>query len=551
MKKRIVIVGGVAGGASAAARLRRLDEDAEIIMFERGPDISYANCGLPYYVGNVINDRYKLLVQTPQGMSRRFGLDVRVLSEVIRINREAKTVEVRDLQSGNTYTERYDVLILSPGARPLLPNIPGVTLPSVFTIRNVPDSDRIKQWIEQQRPEHVVVVGGGFIGLEMVENLLEHRVQVSLVEMSAQVMPPLDPEMAALVHRVLRRQGVELFLSEQVTELVEIEQVTAVRLASGKELRADMVIVGAGNQPETALAAEAGLALGATGGIAVDEHLRTSDEAVYAVGDAIEVRSFVGGQPALIPLAGPANRQGRLVADIICGREAKYEGTLGTAIAKLFDLVIANTGMNEKRLRAAGRKYQVSYTHPAAHATYYPGGVPMAMKLIFDPENGAILGAQIIGAKGVDKRIDVLAAAIRKNLTVFDLQELELAYAPPFSSAKDPVNMAGYVAGNIIRGDMAVFHWHEVQDLAAKGGILVDVRTPAEFREETIPGSINIPVDVLRERLSELPADRPLLIFCRVGLRGYLASRILTQHGFKDVKNLSGGWLTYEPAING
>lgn len=550
MPKKIVIVGGVAGGASAAARLRRLDESAEIIMFEKGEDISFANCGLPYYVSGVINRRDALLVQTPAAMKARFNIDVRVLSEVIEIHRDAKEVEIKDLASGETYRECYDVLILSPGASPIVPPIKGADLANVFTVRNIPDTDRIKEWVDHENPARAVVVGGGFIGLEMAENLKQRGLQVVLVEAANQVMAPLDIEMANIVHRYLRMQGIDLRLNDALASLGGTGQVREVKLASGASLPADMVVLGIGVRPEAALAKQAGLKVGTTGGIQVDETLRTSDPDIYAIGDAIQVKSFVGGNETLIPLAGPANKQGRMVADIICGRKAKYEGSLGTAIAKLFDLAVAATGLNEKSLKKMERSYEVSYTHPAPHATYYPGGANMSIKLIFDPVSGAILGSQIVGFQGVDKRIDVLATSIRKGLTVFDLQELELAYAPPFSSAKDPVNMAGYVAGNIINGDVEIVQWHQIEDLKKQGALLVDVRTPFEVKMGAIEGSINIPVDDIRNNLDKLPKEKLLVIYCRVGLRGYIAARILKQHGYQQVKNLSGGYLTYDPAVN-
>lgn len=550
-ERKIVIVGGVAGGASAAARLRRLDENAEIVMFERGSEISYANCGLPYYIGGVIGDRRQLLVQTPEAMRRRFNIDVRTLSEVIGIDRNAKTVQVMDYQTGETYAESYDALILSPGANPIKPQIPGADLPNVFSIRNIPDTDRIKEWVDLRKPCKAVIIGGGFIGLEMAENLVQRNIDVTLVELSDQVMGPLDKEMAAHVHRHLRQHGVKLLLSEGVMALTGKEHVESVRLNSGQELAADMVVFGAGARPEVTLAQQAGLTLGVTGAIQVDEHLRTSDSFIYAIGDAIEVKTYVGGVPAFIPLAGPANKQGRMAADIICGRQVSYEGTLGTSIAKVFDLAVATTGLNEKMLQRIGRKYEVSYTHPAAYATYYPGGTQMAMKLIFDPDDGLVLGAQIVGTKGVDKRIDVLAASIRTGQTVFDLQKLELAYAPPFSSAKDPVNMAGYVAGNIVNRDVEVVQWHQLDSLRSQGAFIIDVRTPAEIRMGAIEGAVNIQVDDLRDELERIPKDKTIVLYCRVGLRAYIGARILMQQGYSSVKNLSGGWLTYDPAVNG
>ncbi|NPV26092.1 MAG: pyridine nucleotide-disulfide oxidoreductase family protein [Firmicutes bacterium] len=549
MGKRILIVGGVAGGASAAARLRRLDEQAEIIMFERGEHISYANCGLPYFVGGVITKRNNLFVQTPASMRKRFNIDVRVQNEVIRIYPKEKEVEVKDLVTGEVYREAYDYLILSPGASPFVPDIAGIKLPNVFTFRKFTDSDLVKRQIELAKPQSAVVIGGGFIGLEMAENLRKFGAAVTLVEMANQVMPPLDYEMAVFIHQELKRNGVNLCLKEKVVAIEGTNRAEAVVLASGSRIPAEMVIVAIGVRPEVHLAKEAGLAIGSTGGILVDEYLRTSDPFIYAIGDAIQVKDFVNGHDTHIPLAGPANKQGRLVADTIAGIPSKYKGTQGTAIVQVFDLVAASTGNNEKTLRKLGSEYLASYTHPASHATYYPGAVPMSIKLLFTPRDGKILGAQIVGSKGVDKRIDVLATAIRAGLTVFDLTELELAYAPPFSSAKDPVNMAGYVASNIVKGDMEIIHWHEIAGLNPEESVLVDVRTPREVEAGTIPGAINIPVDELRERLGELPRDKEIIVFCQVGLRAYIATRILRQHGFKRVKNLSGGWMTYRSAV--
>ncbi|MGE5415252.1 MAG: FAD-dependent oxidoreductase [Acidobacteriota bacterium] len=551
MAKRVLIVGGVAGGASAAARLRRLDEFAEIVIFERGEDISFANCGLPYYVGGVIPRRDSLVVQTPRAMKTRFNIDVRTLSEVVKIDPESREIEVQNVVSGATVREKYDFLILSPGAAPIKPPLPGIELGNVFSVRNIPDCDRILMYVDANKPQRAAVIGGGFIGLEMAENLSTRGLQVSVVEMSDQVMPPLDPEMAALVHRYLRSQRIELCLGDGAVSLDGDGLVSQLTLKSGKTIPADIVVMGIGVKPEVELAREAGLTIGAVGGIEVDEFLRTSDPNIFAVGDAIQVKGYIGGQQVMIPLAGPANKQGRIAADNICGRLTKYEGTLGTAIAKLFDMSIAATGMNEKMLKKMNINYEVSYTHPAPHATYYPGGAPMSMKLIFVPASGDLLGAQIVGFDGVDKRIDVLATAIRKGFTVFDLQELELAYAPPFSSAKDPVNMAGYVAGNIVRGDAAVVHWHDIDQLQRSGALIVDVRTPGEFQSGAIAGAINIPVDDLRSRMSEIPKNQPIIIYCRVGLRGYIACRMLQQHSYDNVKNLSGGYLTYDPVVNG
>jgi NADPH-dependent 2,4-dienoyl-CoA reductase/sulfur reductase-like enzyme/peroxiredoxin family protein/rhodanese-related sulfurtransferase/TusA-related sulfurtransferase len=547
MGKKVLIVGGVAGGASAAARLRRLDEQAEIIIFERGEHISYANCGLPYYVGRVISDRKKLLVQTPQVMRDRFNIDVRVNSEVIEIRTDRKEVVVRE-RSGRTYSESYDFLILSPGASPVLPPIPGIEAENVFAVRSIPDVDAIKGLIEERKITGAAVVGGGFIGLEMAENLHRLGIQTFLIEMANQVLPPLDYEMAVFLHHHLRDKGINLILNDGVGSFGQKEGlVEKVVLQSGREIPVELVIMAVGVRPEVELARRAGLAVGEQGGILVNERLQTSDPHIFAIGDAIEFKDFVTGRQTVIPLAGPANKQGRIVADIIAGREAAYGGTQGTSIVKVFDLVAAATGANEKILKNLGIPYEVSYTHPGSHAGYYPGSVTMHIKLLFDPAGGKILGAQIVGREGVDKRIDVLAAAIRRGDTVFDLQELELAYAPPFSSAKDPVNMAGYVAGNIVNGDLRVIHWHQIDGLDRASSLLIDVRTPAEFEAGHIPGAVNIPVDEIRRRLGEIPKDKEIVVYCRVGLRGYLAYRILVQNGFPKVRNLSGGWLTYHP----
>lgn len=549
MGKKVLIVGGVAGGASAAARLRRLDETAEIIMFEKGEHISFANCGLPYYVSGVIAERQKLLVQTPQAMKARFGLDIRTFSEVTRIFPDKKEVEVKEA-GGRTYTESYDYLILSPGAIPVRPPIPGIDARNIFTVRNIPDIDAVKEYVDNQSPQRAVVVGGGFIGLEMAENLHARGIKTTIVEMLDQVMAPLDYEMAAIVHGHIRASGTELVLKDGVQSFVnENDSVKEVELQSGRRIPADLVILAIGVKPDIKLAKEAGLAIGERGGIKVNERLQTSDPHIFAIGDAIEVKDFVTGAYTLIPLAGPANKQGRIVADIIAGRDAKYEGTQGTAIAKVFDCVAASTGANEKTLQRMGIPYEVSFTHPGSHAGYYPGSNTMSIKLLFDPHTGKVLGGQIVGCDGVDKRIDDIAAAIRRGDTVFDLQELELAYAPPFSSAKDPVNMAGYVAGNIINGDVSVIHWHQIAALDQNNTLFVDVRTPAEHELGHIPGSVNIPVDEIRHRLHEFPTDKDIVIYCQIGLRGYLACRILTQHGFTRVRNLSGGWRTYKAAV--
>ena len=547
MAKKVVIVGGVAGGASAAARLRRLDEDAEIIMFERGLHISFANCGLPYYIGNIIPDRKRLLVQTPERMQARFNIDVRTLSEVTRILPSQKEVEVCDLSSDETYRESYDYLILSPGAFPLAPDLPGIDLSNVFKIRNVPDSDTVKKYIQEQEPETAVVLGGGFIGLEMADVLHESGVETAVVEASSQIMGPLDAEMAAIVQNYLRWQGIDLYLADRAAALEGTDRVEKVVLESGRTIPADMVVLGIGVRPEVGLAQEAGLALGSTGGILVDEYLRTSDPFIYAVGDAIQVRDFVTGRDVLVPLAGPANRQGRLVADNIAGYPTRYGEVQGTAIVKILDMAAAVTGSNEKSLTREGRDFLTCHLHPSSHAAYYPGSTQMSMKLLFTPGEGKVLGAQIVGYNGVDKRIDVLATAIRAGMTVFDLQELELAYAPPFGSAKDPVNLAGYVASNMLKGDVEMAYWPEVPEFVAAGAVLLDVRTSREFSRGAVEGAMHVPVDNLREHLELIPRDKEILVYCRTGLRSYIAARILSQHGYR-CKNISGGYELYRAA---
>ncbi|MHC5103790.1 MAG: FAD-dependent oxidoreductase, partial [Planctomycetota bacterium] len=541
--KRVLIVGGVAGGASAAARLRRLDEHAEIIMFERGEHISFANCGLPYHIGGVITERDRLLVQTPETMHQRFNIDVRTQTEVVNINSIDKQISVRDLKTDRQYTESYDALILSPGAEPMRPPIPGADSAKVFTLRNIPDMDAIKKVVDDNKAKHAVVIGGGYIGLEMAEALIERGVEVSLVELAPQVMGTVDPEMAAPLHQELQLHGVDLRLNTSVEEMESTEAGLDVRLSNGDLLKTDMVIMAIGVRPETTLAKEAGLDIGQRGGITVNEKMQTSTPDVYAVGDAVEVTDFVGDFQTVIPLAGPANRQGRIAADTICGIESSYKNTQGTAICKVFNLAVGMTGMNEKNLKRNGLPYEKIYVHPASHAGYYPGAMPISLKLLFDPKDGKILGAQAVGADGVDKRIDVIAVAMRAGLTVQDLKDLELSYAPPYGSAKDPVNYAGFVASNVISHDMPLCH---AQDAMAPEDtqLLLDVRTPAEVQAGTIPGAVNIPVDQLRDRLDELPKDKELLAFCQVGLRGYLATRILQQNGF-NCRNLSGGYKTF------
>lgn len=543
-----LIIGGVAGGATVAARLRRMDEKANIILFERGKYVSYANCGLPYYIGDTINNREKLFVQTAKGFTDRFRIDIRTEQEVTAIRPDKKEVEIKNLSTGETYTETYDKLVLSPGAEPLRPSIEGIGSKKIFTLRNVPDTDTIKNYVNTENPKRAIVVGGGFIGLEMAENLYDLGIQVDVVEMANQVMAPLDFSMAAIVHRQLTDKGVGLHLEDGVSRFEEKDGGVTVHLRSGKQIATDMVLLSIGVRPETKLAKDAGLAIGERGGITVNDYMQTSDANIYALGDAVEVRHLVTGQPALIPLAGPANKQGRIVADnIVFGNKKKYPGSIGTSIAKVFDLTVAAAGANAKLLQRNNIPYISSYTHGASHAGYYPGAVPLSIKILFAPENGKLLGAQIVGFNGVDKRIEMLAQVIQRGGTVHDLAELEHAYAPPYSSAKDPVNMAGFVAENILNKKSQIIQWRELAELPADT-IRIDVRTHDEYKLGTIPGFINIPVDELREHLDELPKEKPIVVTCAVGLRGYLAYRILVQNGFKHVRNLSGGYKTWSVA---
>lgn len=548
MGLKIIIVGGVAGGASAAARLRRLDENSEIILIEKGEHISFANCGLPYYIGEVIKEKERLLVQTPEKMKKQFNIDVRVWSEVTSINTQNKTVEISDRLNNKTYTESYDKLILSPGAEPVRPALPGIDAGRIFTLRNIPDTYKIKDFVDKTSPKRAIIVGAGFIGLEVAENLHMRGVNVTVVELSDHVIGPLDFEMAAIVHQHLRAKGVELYLKEAVQAFEEDGAAISVKLSGGGTLKADMVIMGIGVRPETRLAVDAGLKIGQTGGIYVDEYLQTSNPDIYAVGDAIEVKDFVSGNQALIPLAGPANKQGRIAANNIYGLKEKFAGTQGTSIVKVFDLTVALSGNSERLLKRNGTAYEKSITHTASHAGYYPGAIPLTIKLLFSSDNGKLLGAQAVGYEGVDKRMDVLATAMRAGMTVADLETLELSYAPPYSSAKDPVNIAGYTANNILKKDSRVFHWDEVAGIDTTRDILLDVREKEEAMLGTVSGAVNIPLNELRGRLDELPKDKTIYIFCQVGLRGYLAARVLMQMGYKDVKNLSGGYKIYHMA---
>jgi NADPH-dependent 2,4-dienoyl-CoA reductase/sulfur reductase-like enzyme/rhodanese-related sulfurtransferase len=554
---KVIIVGGVAGGASCAARLRRLDEKAEILMVERGPYVSYANCGLPYHVGGVIEKESSLLVSTEQTFRTTFGIDCRTRSEVIGISPKAKTVELKNHETGKVMTEKYDKLVLSPGAAPIRPPLPGIDLPGIFSVRTVPDAREIREWIERgaidsagehsapgfqplDKPKRAVVVGGGFIGLEMAENLVHRGLGVTLVEMLDQVMPPLDPECARVVERHLEQHGVRLALNDAVAGFKQTAGGSLeVLTKSGQAYPADVVILAIGVRPETALAKAAGLKIGERGGIRVDEHMRTSDPDIFGVGDAVEVKDFVTGEWTLIPLAGPANRQGRIAADVIAGRDSRFRGTQGTSVVGVFGATVAQTGTNEKTLVRMGQKdYEKVYLFPNSHAGYYPGAKTIALKVIFRKSDGRLLGAQALGLDGVEKRIDALAMAIQMGATVYDLEEAELCYAPPYGSAKDPVNFAGMVSADVLRGDMPICHWTSVD-----GEFLLDVRNPPEIAVEKVPGAVNIPLPELRTRLSELPRDREILVICRSSQRAYYATRILLQNGFK-ARNLIGGMMS-------
>ena len=544
---KIIIIGGVAGGATTAARIRRVDETAEIVLLEKGKYISYANCGLPYYIGGVIEERDKLFVQTPEAFSTRFRVDVRTENEAIFIDRKRKTVTIRQ-SSEDTYEESYDKLVISTGASPVRPPLPGIDLSGIFTLRNVTDTDRIKEYIKSHAPRKAVVVGAGFIGLEMAENLHAQGAKVSIVEMGNQVMAPIDFSMASLVHQHLMDKGVNLYLEQAVASFSRDGRGLKVTFKNGQSISADIVILSIGVRPETNLARAAELTIGPAGGIAVNDYLQTSDESIYAIGDAIEFRHPITGKPWLNYLAGPANRQGRIVADNVLGAKIPYEGSIGTSIAKVFDMTVASTGLPGKRLRQEEIDYMSSTIHPASHAGYYPDAMPMSIKITFDKKTGRLYGGQIVGYDGVDKRIDELALVIKHEGTIYDLMKVEQAYAPPFSSAKDPVALAGYVAEDIITGKNNPVYWRELRDIEMENKFLLDVRTPDEFSLGSLPGAVNIPLDELRDRLAELPKDKMIYTFCAVGLRGYLAYRILTQHGFDKVRNLSGGLKTYRAA---
>lgn len=538
---KTLIIGGVAGGATAAARLRRLDEKAEIIVLERGEFVSFANCGLPYYIGGVITEKSALTLQTPQSFKTRFNVEVRTFNEAVNIDPSAKTVTVKNLLNGETYEETYDDLVVSPGAAPIKPNIEGIESENVFTLRNIPDTFRIKRFMEENSPKTAVVVGGGYIGIEMAENLAEAGLKVSVVELSDHLIASLDGDMAADLHRYLRSKGIDLYLSNGVTAI----RGDRVVLQKG-ECQADMVLLSVGVRPETELARKCGISLNDRGSIIVNRRMQTNIPHIYAVGDAVEAEDFITKKPSFIPLAGPANKQGRIAADNIAGYPTEYTGTQGSAVLKVFDMTVATTGLNEKNARLAGIDYDKTYIFSAPHATYYPGGTNMSIKVLWDKNTHKLLGAQIVGFDGVDKRLDVFATAIRLGASVTDLTTLELCYAPPFGSAKDPVNMIGFVAENIISGKQKQFFWHDVDSLPRDGSVyLLDTRTPAEYARSNIEGFVNIPLDSLRQRIDEIPTDKPVYVHCHSGHRSYIACRILSAHGI-DCYNLAGGWRLYD-----
>ena len=544
MGKKVVIIGGVAGGASAAARLRRLDEQAEIIMMEKGEYISFANCGLPYYIGGEITEKSALTLQTPNSFHARFNVDVRINNEVVAIDKEAKKVKVKKTDTGEVYEESYDKLILSPGAEPIRPTVNGFDNPKVFTLRNIPDTYKIKDYTKKANVHSAIVVGGGYIGIEMAENLFRAGLDVTIVEGADHIIAPLDAEMACDVQNHIRDKGIELILNDKVLSIEDSGEGLNVKLASGDRY-ADMVILSIGVRPESKIAKEAGLAVNDRGAVLVNENMLTSDENIYAAGDVVAIQDFVTGGEGYIPLAGPANKQGRIVADNITGIKSVYKGTQGTGVLKAFDMTVATTGIKEEAAKKSGLDYEKSYTYSASHATYYPGAVNMSVKLIFEKGSGKIIGAQIVGYDGVEKRLDVIATAMRAGMTIFDLTELELSYAPPFSSAKDPVNMAGFVAENIMTGKTKVFHWNEVDKLPRDGSVnLLDIRTRMEYDNGTLDGFMNIPVDELRQNLDRLDKTKPVYVTCQIGLRGHVACRILSQNGF-DCYNLSGGYRLY------
>lgn len=542
---KTIIIGGVAGGASAAARLRRLDEKAEIIILEKGEFVSFANCGLPYYIGGEITDREELTLQTPESFKARFNIDVRIFNEAVKINPEENTITIKNLQNGESYTEKYDNLILSPGAEPIIPNIKGIESANVFTLRNIPDTLKIKHYIDTEKPESAVVIGGGYIGVEMAENLAKSGLDVSIVELADHLIAPLDFDMAADVHRYIKEKGIKLFLNNGVTAFEH----NRILLQKG-EINADMVIMSVGVRPETAIAKACGIETNSRGSIIVDSKMHTNIPNIYAVGDAVEIKNFITNAPSFIPLAGPANKQGRIAADNIAGYESEYTGTQGSAVLKLFDMTVATTGLNEKSAQLSKIDYDKVYIYSSSHASYYPNGNMMSIKALWDKKSLKIIGAQITGFDGVDKRMDVIASAIRFGGKITDLTQLELCYAPPFSSAKDPVNMLGFTAENIISGKIKQFFWNEVETLPRDNSVtLLDVRTVTEFKRGKIDGFINIPLDSLRARIDEIPKDKPIYVHCHSGLRSYIACRILQGNGY-DCYNLAGGWRLYESVIN-
>lgn len=542
--KRLLVVGGVAGGASAAARARRLNEDCEIVLFDRGPYVSFANCGLPYYVGDVITDEAKLIVATPELFKRRFDIEVRTRVEVTVIDPARKVIAARALDTGVTSEEHYDALVLSPGASPIRPPLPGIDAPGVFVVRTIPDTRSIREWMTERGASRAVIVGGGFIGLEMAENLARRGLAVTIVEQADHVMPPVDPELAVLLEEHLRANGVSLALGAGLRRIDETPRGLCVGLASGAVLETDLVILGIGVRPETSLAKSAGLALGPRGGIKVDAQMRTSVPGIWAVGDAVEVHKQHAAVEVILPLAGPANRQGRVAAGSIFGRDTVFRGVRGTAVCGVFELTVAVTGCSERSLTAAGATdFYCVYLHPGSHASYFPGASPIHLKLIARRSDGVVLGAQAVGRAGVERRIDAISMAMQAGATVEDLEEAELCYAPQYGAAKDPVNVAGMIANNVRHGDMPLLTWNELRT-SPEPGLLLDVRTAAEFARGTIPGAVNIPLEELRDRLGELPAGRELWVFCQVGQRGYFATRLLLQRGF-SARNLSGGYATY------
>lgn len=547
---KVVIVGGVAGGATAAARIRRLDEQAEIVIFERSGYISYANCGLPYYIGDTIIDPEELTLQTPESFFVRFHVDVRVRHEVTAIHPERKMVSVKNLENGEEFEEGYDKLILSPGAKPVKPNLSGMDAKNLFTLRTVEDTLKIKDYINQNTPKSVVIAGGGFIGLELAENLRELGMEVTIVQSQKQLMMPFDADMAAFIHAEVRKHGIHLVLGNGVEGFVEKESGIEVLLSDGTQLRGDMAVLAIGVAPDTQIAKEAGLELGIKGSILVNDRMETSVSDIYAAGDAVQIKHYVTGEDALISLAGPANKQGRIIADNICGGDSRYKGSLGSSVIKVFDLTAASTGINEAHAKNAGLDVDTVILSPMSHAGYYPGGKVMTMKVVFEKDTYRLLGAQIVGYEGVDKRIDVLAAAIHANMNALRLKDLDLAYAPPYSSAKDPVNMAGFMIDNIANGTLRQWHLADLEKLPVDGSVTwLDTRTPGEFERGHIDGFSNIPVDELRERLDELDPSKPVYVICQSGLRSYIASRILEGHGF-TAYSFSGGFRFYDTVIN-